>query len=111
MRSAAPVVADDDRGRRARRRGGYLCPFTAQRRAASALPGHAVRWRLARGVLSAGRRWLDRDPLATRARGPRPKLATHACLRGAIRIPVAAAIRLPALGQDDRQRTAAIRRR
>ena len=58
-----------------------------------------------------GAEGLDRDPLAARARRPRPQLAAHAGLRGALRLPVAAAVGLSAVGQDDRQRAAAVRRR
>ena len=52
---------------------------------------------------------MDRDPLAPRARRPRPELAAHARVRGALRLPLAAAVGLPAVGQDDRQRAAALR--
>ena len=57
-----------------------------------------------------GRGRLDRHPLAAGARRARPELAGHARLRGALRLPLAAAVGLPAVGQDDRQRAAALRR-
>ena len=56
-----------------------------------------------------GPRRLDRRALAGRARRPRADLAGYARLRRAVRLPLAAAVRLPAVGQDDRQRAASLR--
>src|SRR5690348_10615983 len=52
---------------------------------------------------------MDRRALAIGARWPRAHLTAHACLRGALRLSLAAALGLPAVGQDDRQRAAALR--
>ena len=49
--------------------------------------------------------------LARGARRARALAAAHRRVRGALRLPLAAALGLPALGQDDRQRARALRRR
>ena len=88
---------------------GVRLAAAASRRAGQPLPGHALRRRLARGLRGHGPRGLDRPALAGAARGRGPRSAHDARRRGALRLPLAAAVRIPAVGEDDRQRAAGAR--
>ena len=72
--------------------------------------GHALGRRLARGHACARGGGLDRDDLARGGRRARAHPRRRRARRGGPRLPLAPALALPALVQDDRLRARALRR-
>ena len=74
-----------------------------------AAPGDALRRRLARGHPRARGGRLDRDDVAGGARRARAHARRRGARRGRLRLPLAPALALPPLLQDDRLRARALR--